>query len=93
MNELTGFQRDVLYIIAGLNEPNGIEIKDHLEAYYETPVDRGQLYPNIDTIVEEGFIEKNQQATRGNAYALTIKGHREIAARREWEDEHIVPEA
>ena len=89
MDELTGFQRDVIYVIAGLDEPNGLEIKNHLEEYYENPVDRGQLYPNIDAVVEKGFIEKDRQETQRNAYALTAKGRREITARRKWEDNHI----
>lgn len=44
MNGLTGFQRDILYILAGLDEPNGSEIRTHLEEYYDTTVNRGQLY-------------------------------------------------
>lgn len=89
MDELTGFQRDVLYVIAGLDEPNGSEIKEQLEEYYETRVDRGQLYPNIDSLAEEGFIEKDQHEKRGNAYTLTTKGRREIKDRREWEDKYL----
>lgn len=89
MDELTGFQRDILYVIAGLDEANGLEIKDHLEECYETTVDRGQLYPNLDAVAEKGFIEKDQQETHGNTYALTAKGRHEITARREWEDERI----
>lgn len=88
MNELTGFQRDVLYVIAGLDEPSGSQIKDHLEEYYENPVDRGQLYPNIDSIAEKGLIKKHQKEDRRNVHALTVKGHREIKARQEWKDEH-----
>lgn len=89
MNELTGFQRDVLYISARLDEPNGLAIKDRLEEYYETTVDRGQLYPNLDSLVEMELIEKNQQEKRGNCYTLTAKGRREITARREWEDKRM----
>lgn len=89
MDGLTGFQRDILYVVAGSDEPNGLAIKDHLEEYYETTVDRGQLYPNIDAVAEKGFIEKDQKETRRNAYALTAKGRREIKARREWEDERM----
>lgn len=38
MYDLTGFQRDMLYIIAGLDEPHGLVIKDELEDYYEQEV-------------------------------------------------------
>ncbi|MFC7008693.1 PadR family transcriptional regulator [Halalkalicoccus salilacus] len=89
MDELTGFQRDVLYISARLDEPNGLAIKDQLEDYYETTVDRGQLYPNLDSLVEKELIEKHQQGKRRNAYTLTAKGRHEITARREWEDKRM----
>jgi len=35
MYDLTGFQRDLLYVIAGLDEPHGLAIKEELEDYYE----------------------------------------------------------
>jgi hypothetical protein len=31
MYDLTGFQRDLLYVVAGQNEPHGLAIKDELE--------------------------------------------------------------
>ena len=34
MHDLTAFQRDILYILAGLDEPKGVEIKDELDEYY-----------------------------------------------------------
>lgn len=86
MNELTKFQRDILYILAGLDEPNGSEIRTHLEEYYETTVDRGQLYPNLDSLVESGLIDKNREEKRQNAYTLTPEGQREIKNRRQWEN-------
>lgn len=86
MEELSGFQRDALYVIDGLDEPNGLAIKDELEEYYGTRVDRRRLYPNLDVLVEEGLIEKNQQGERRNAYVLTARGRHEIVIRRAWED-------
>ena len=47
MFELTGFQRDVLYCIAGAEEPYGLGIKAELEAYGDTEVNHGRLYPNL----------------------------------------------
>jgi len=34
MHELTGFQRDILFVIAGLDGPHGLAIKDELDSYY-----------------------------------------------------------
>ncbi|WP_134672322.1 hypothetical protein [Halorussus marinus] len=31
MHDLTGFQRDILYVIAGLDEPHGLAVKAELD--------------------------------------------------------------
>ena len=41
MEDLTAFQRDVLYIIAGLGEPHGLAIKEEIEKYYDKEVHHG----------------------------------------------------
>lgn len=89
MYDLTGFQRDLLYVTVGLDDPYGLEIKNELEDYYEKEVHHGQLYPNLDTLVEKGLIEKSQRDRRTNKYATTRRGIREIEARAEWEAEYI----
>ena len=43
MYDLTGFQRDLLYVIGGLDEPHGLAIKDELEEYYEKEIHNGRL--------------------------------------------------
>ncbi|MCD2201338.1 PadR family transcriptional regulator [Halobacterium sp. KA-4] len=89
MYDLTGFQRDLLYVIAGLDEPHGLAIKDELEEYYESEIHHGRLYPNLDTLVDKGLVEKGEVDQRTNSYTLTRRGRREIAARRSWESEYI----
>ncbi|GGL45384.1 PadR family transcriptional regulator [Halarchaeum grantii] len=89
MHDLTGFQRDLLYVIGGLNEPNGLEVKDELEGYYETEIHHGRLYPNLDTLVDKGLVEKGEIDKRTNFYALTRRGRRELEARREWENQYV----
>lgn len=89
MYDLTAFQRDLLYVVAGLDTPHGLGIKDELEMYYETEIHHGRLYPNLDTLVEKGLIEKSQRDQRTNDYAATGRGMREIEARIEWEAQYI----
>lgn len=89
MHDLTGFQRDLLYVIAGLGEPKGLAIKEELDAYYGEDINHGRLYPNLDAVVEKGLIQKGQKDNRTNAYSLTQRGQREIEARREWEADYI----
>jgi DNA-binding PadR family transcriptional regulator len=89
MYDLTGFQRDLLYTIAGLGEPHGLAIKEELEEYYESEIHHGRLYPNLDTLVEKGFVEKGELDQRTNFYTLTRRGRRELTARRDWEDDYV----
>ena len=89
MHDLTGFQRDLLYVIAGLKEPHGLAIKEELEEYYEAEVNHGRLYPNLDTLVEKGLVEKGQLDRRTNFYTLTRRGERELDARQDWESKYV----
>ena len=90
MHDLTAFRRDILYAIAGLDEePYGLAIKTALEAYYGEDIEPGHLYPNLDALVEEGFVEKGSIDKRTNSYTLSQRARREIQARRAWEDTHI----
>lgn len=89
MHDLTGFQRDVLYVIAGLEKPKGLAIKNELDEYYGSEVNHGRLYPNLDTLVEKGLVDKGKKNDRTNEYGLTTRGEGELEAREEWEAEHL----
>jgi len=89
MYDLTGFQRDLLYVIAGKDKPHGLAIKEELEQYYESEIHHGRLYPNLDELVEKGLVEKGELDRRTNYYSLTRRGRREIDARRDWESGYV----
>ncbi|RQG99236.1 PadR family transcriptional regulator [Natrarchaeobius oligotrophus] len=89
MYDLTGFQRDLLYVAGGLNEPHGLAIKDELENYYESEIHHGRLYPNLDTLVDKGLLEKGTRDRRTNFYTVTRRGQREIEDRRNWENQYV----
>jgi PadR family transcriptional regulator, regulatory protein PadR len=89
MEDLTGFQRDMLYVIAGLDGPHGLAIKEELEKYYEKEIFHGRLYPNLDTLVNTGLVAKGQYDRRTNVYTLTERGQRELDVRREWENQYV----
>lgn len=84
MYDLTGFQRDVLVVLAGLGEAKGLAIHDELEAYYEEDLYYGRLYPNLDALADQGLIRKSSLDGRTNSYTLTNRGRRELNAHRDW---------
>lgn len=87
MHDLTGFQRDLLFAIAGLDKPHGIAVKEELEEYYDREVRHGRLYPNLDTLVNKGLVDKGQKDRRTNEYVLCDQGRQEIQTRLSWEAE------
>ena len=88
MHELTAFQRDLLVVMAGLEEPHGLLIKDEMEDYYDDEVNHGRLYPNLDSLAERGLVEKGRKDDRTNQYCLTRRAERKLEARREWERQY-----
>mgnify|MGYP000049372738 CR=1 FL=1 len=81
--ELTAFQRNILVILS--EEPRyGLAIKRELEAYYDSEVNHGRLYPNLDDLVEMGLVEKSELDKRTNQYALTDDGYQTILDQVGW---------
>ncbi|MFC7157336.1 PadR family transcriptional regulator [Halomarina halobia] len=89
MFELTGFQRDLLYVIAGHDRPSGQQLKDELEASTEREITHGRLYPSLDTLVNAGLVERGEIDRRTNYYDLTEKGREALKERMEWEKTYL----
>lgn len=89
MNDLTAFQRDLLFVVASRDGAKGLEIKEVMDEYYGTDIHHGRLYPNLDVLDEKGLIEKGSIDKRTNSYSLTDRGRRELSARKEWEAERF----
>lgn len=87
--DLTSFQRDLLTVISGMEIPKGLELKEELEDYYEDEIHHGRLYPNLDSLSDEGFINKIELDARSNGYTLTERGQKHLRARSEWEQQQI----
>ncbi len=72
--DLTGFQRDALEAIARLERADertyGMAIGRALEAKHGD-VNHGRLYPNLNDLVDAGFVEKSALDHRTNCYTLT----------------------
>jgi len=89
MYELTGFQRDLLYAIAGIGQSSGQEIKAELESEFDVSINHGRLYPNLDELINDSLVEKGHRDRRTNDYELTERGRRVLIERRKWEDQRI----
>jgi DNA-binding PadR family transcriptional regulator len=94
MDDLTAFQRDVLFAIAAQESPHYRAIKRTLSDYYEKRIYNGhdrknldvrKVFPNLDTLIEKGLVEKEERQTQSDRYWLTDDGWAEIDARRAWE--------
>ena len=84
--DLTGFQRDILWKVSHLGgAAYGLKIKEELEAMGYGEVNHGRLYPNLDDLVRNGFIEKSELDKRTNEYALTDEANKLLSDRKSWE--------
>lgn len=89
MEELSAFQRDILFVIADLEMPYGMAIMDSLEGYYSEEVHHGRLYPNLDKLADRDLLSKGQIDRRTNSYQLTDKGESALEQRIEWEQNRL----
>jgi DNA-binding PadR family transcriptional regulator len=81
--DLTAFQQNILAILS--DEPMyGLAIKRELEAYYDSEVNHGRLYPNLDDLVEAGLVEKSERDKRTNDYELTDDGYEAVVDKLDW---------
>ncbi|WP_129116735.1 PadR family transcriptional regulator [Halegenticoccus tardaugens] len=86
---LSGFQRDLLTVIAGHDQPSGQQIKTELEDARDEEINHGRLYPNLDVLVDKGYVEKGQIDRRTNFYQITDEGRAALRDRREWEAQYV----
>lgn len=87
--ELTAFQQNILTILAE-EARYGLAIKRELEAYYESEVNHGRLYPNLDELVELGLVDKSELDKRTNQYSLTDDGYDALLDQFGWQFDRIV---
>ncbi|MDY6764299.1 MAG: PadR family transcriptional regulator [Halobacteria archaeon] len=89
MNDLTAFQKNILHVL-GDDSMYGLAIKRKLEEYYDEEINHGRLYPNLDFLVENNYIQKNMFDKRTNEYELTDKGRNALLDQIRWELENYI---
>lgn len=82
MGELTALQRDILFVLAGLGRPAGVDIERELNEYYSSGVGNSRLYQSLNQLVDKGFVDKGAKNARTNEYQLSEKGE-------QWLNDHF----
>ncbi|MFC5970041.1 PadR family transcriptional regulator [Halomarina salina] len=83
--DLTGFQLHALWVAGRLNaeQPavSGQDISRELGERFDDKPTHGRLYPNLDTLVNYGLIDRRPEQInrRTNAYEVTEKGRAFLA--------------
>jgi len=74
-HDLTGFQRDLLEAIAGVDDdPYGLALKEYLDERYAEPINHSRLYQNLDQLTDKALINRDELDARTNVYTLTDTG-------------------
>lgn len=89
MADLTALQRDVLFAVAGIDSPNGQDIRRELADSQGRDILSGHIYLNLEQLVDKGLIEKSARNGRSNEYALTADGESWLDDRLEWEQTYV----
>ena len=89
MYDLRGVQRDLLFVLAGLDSPSGQGILAEMRDSLSDDVQAARIYTNLDELDERGFVEKEAKDGRTNRYELTRKARRKLLVRHEWERQHL----
>ncbi|MDY6779150.1 MAG: PadR family transcriptional regulator [Halobacteria archaeon] len=82
-NDLTEFQKDILHVLVG-DPMHGLRIKEELEDRYDKEINHGRLYPNLDKLNDEDYVEKHSRDDRTNEYEVTHDGLERILYDMEW---------
>lgn len=82
--DYTMFQASLLRAIERLNDPSGLDIKNHLDGVYPNQINNGRLYQNLNQLVNRDLVMKGDVDDRTNWYRLTDRGRREYGALVDW---------
>ena len=87
LTKLTGFQRDIVVGLAwfervhGENSVRGQDLGELLTDQYESKIHNGRLYPNLDTVITKGLVNKvdsEEDISPDAAYTLSQEGNSDI---------------
>ena len=88
MAPTTAFRYELLAALNSLHDqPSGQEVRRHIERHNSPEstddVNRSRLYPNLNCLIESGYVSKGEIDERTNYYELTESGADVLSARIE----------
>lgn len=91
VRRLTGFQRDLLAVVAGNGPCTGQTIKSTVEDAGYGDINHGRLYPNLDTLVNKGLVNKEyaEPDGRSNTYTVTPDGIGLLNQKWQWTRDQV----
>lgn len=83
---LTGFQRDLLFVVASLEGtvPTGVTVQEELSDQRGDRVNHGRLYGNLRDLVDADLVEKRPVDGRTNTYRVTDEARDALRAHCRW---------
>lgn len=88
LDSVTGFQRDLLFVLCGFDEPKGLTVQREVADYHDTDVSPARVYQNLNSLAEDGLVEKGTQDSRTNYYRITESGRELLRDCRDWKGEY-----
>ena len=85
-DDLTAFQLDILMAIPRAEAhvdhdlPHGLAVKDYLSQRREGEIHHGRLYPNIEQLVDAGYVERVDIDDRTKGLRVTDAGQERVFA-------------
>ena len=82
--DLSSRQRDILYQVAALNKPSGLDVHSMLVETTSWMMDKSTLHENLSTLEEAGYLVSAAIDGREKEYWLTDDGRAALDEYHEW---------
>jgi DNA-binding PadR family transcriptional regulator len=79
----SGRRRDLCVLLYDDGPLRGQSLKTRLEDHYDTHIEAKSFYGAMDSLAEQGFVEKRTEGIH-DAYALTGAGEKRVEEHFEW---------
>jgi hypothetical protein len=88
MLDLTGFQRDLLFVLARLSgtHPNGVDLREELNDVFGATITEARLYQNLRELHDADLVAKRPIDGRTNAYQIEHETMRSMRAYVDWSE-------